>query len=221
VSYSGSCSQASPSSTSVIETVHGSILGGSPARSIPSTVHDEFRDVLFPQAAECRLDGGGRRSAANSAGGLVKVSVLALNGGQSRSSTPNPTRNRSATRASTALPNLWRTPITQSEGCLSQSRAARSSVQTSSATSLAPSKLRRLKWAYSSRWRLPREESRTPPTTQDRMFWPINGESFPRLQVITIEELLDGKRPRLPGTLNPYIQAQPADVSADQLTLGI
>jgi DNA modification methylase len=51
--------------------------------------------------------------------------------------------------------------------------------------------------------------------------WPINGESFPRLQVITIEELLAGKRPRLPGTLNPYIQAQPADVSADQLTLGI
>jgi DNA modification methylase len=37
---------------------------------------------------------------------------------------------------------------------------------------------------------------------------PANGVVYPRVQVITVTDLLAGKRPNLPGTLNPYIQAR-------------
>lgn len=37
---------------------------------------------------------------------------------------------------------------------------------------------------------------------------PGDGKTFPRVQVITVEELLAGKRPHMPVTINPYIQAQ-------------
>jgi NACHT-associated inactive restriction endonuclease len=36
---------------------------------------------------------------------------------------------------------------------------------------------------------------------------PVNGQTFPRVQVITVAELLTAKRPKTPLTLLPYIQA--------------
>ena len=36
---------------------------------------------------------------------------------------------------------------------------------------------------------------------------PVNGQTFPKLQAITVAELLQGKRPVMPQTLLPYIQA--------------
>jgi hypothetical protein len=47
--------------------------------------------------------------------------------------------------------------------------------------------------------------------------WPINGQTFPRIQVITIRELLDGKRPRLPTMLLPYGQAERAPAISGQV----
>lgn len=38
--------------------------------------------------------------------------------------------------------------------------------------------------------------------------YPTNGQPFPKVQIITIEELLDDKRPSMPNTLLPYFQAQ-------------
>jgi site-specific DNA-methyltransferase (adenine-specific) len=37
---------------------------------------------------------------------------------------------------------------------------------------------------------------------------PANGQAYPRLQHITIAELLDGKKPQMPGTVLPYIAAE-------------
>ncbi|MEU2981027.1 DNA methyltransferase [Streptomyces hirsutus] len=37
---------------------------------------------------------------------------------------------------------------------------------------------------------------------------PANGQKFPKVQIITVEELMTGKRPNLPLTLLPYFQAQ-------------
>jgi hypothetical protein len=50
---------------------------------------------------------------------------------------------------------------------------------------------------------------------------PRDGKSYPRVQIITVEELLDDKRPKLPATLLPYFQAQKRSSSGDeQLPLG-
>lgn len=38
---------------------------------------------------------------------------------------------------------------------------------------------------------------------------PANGQTFPRLQIITTSDLLAGKRPALPLILPPYVQARP------------
>lgn len=38
---------------------------------------------------------------------------------------------------------------------------------------------------------------------------PITGNTFPRVQIITVAELLAGKRPAMPTAILPYIQAQP------------
>jgi hypothetical protein len=51
--------------------------------------------------------------------------------------------------------------------------------------------------------------------------WPVHGQKFPKIQIITVADLLAGKRPRLPLTLMPYIAAkrlQPPD--PEQLELG-
>jgi DNA modification methylase len=37
--------------------------------------------------------------------------------------------------------------------------------------------------------------------------WPINGQTFPRVQVITVGELLKGKRPQVPTLIPPYVAA--------------
>ncbi|MFJ2953562.1 DNA methyltransferase [Streptomyces sp. NPDC087270] len=46
--------------------------------------------------------------------------------------------------------------------------------------------------------------------------WPINGEVFPKIQVITVQELLSGERPATPSLLTPYIQASKIVRAADQ-----
>lgn len=48
---------------------------------------------------------------------------------------------------------------------------------------------------------------------------PHYGEAFPRIQLITVDELLSGKRPRMPATMLPYIQALRAKTPADQGSL--
>jgi DNA modification methylase len=45
---------------------------------------------------------------------------------------------------------------------------------------------------------------------------PANGQKFPKVQLITVEELLQGKRPTLPNTLLPYFQAQKRVDKGDQ-----
>jgi hypothetical protein len=49
---------------------------------------------------------------------------------------------------------------------------------------------------------------------------PENGRSYPKAQIITVEDLLEGRRPKLPPTQLPYFQAKrrAADES-DQLSL--
>ncbi len=37
--------------------------------------------------------------------------------------------------------------------------------------------------------------------------WPVNGQSFPRVQIITVPELLNFQRPKMPPPLIPYISA--------------
>jgi hypothetical protein len=37
--------------------------------------------------------------------------------------------------------------------------------------------------------------------------WPINGQAFPKIQVITIADLLRGQRPSTPPLMLPYVQA--------------
>ena len=53
--------------------------------------------------------------------------------------------------------------------------------------------------------------------------YPANGQSFPKVQIITVEELLNDKRPHMPNTLLPYFQAQRRyDTSKDdQLSLDL
>jgi len=48
---------------------------------------------------------------------------------------------------------------------------------------------------------------------------PHYAEAFPRIQLITVDELLSGKRPRMPATMLPYIQALRAKTPADQNSL--
>jgi len=38
---------------------------------------------------------------------------------------------------------------------------------------------------------------------------PMTGASYPRVQIVTVAELLAGKRPKMPTAILPYIQAQP------------
>lgn len=38
--------------------------------------------------------------------------------------------------------------------------------------------------------------------------WPVNAQIFPKIQTITVAELLAGKRPQTPPTLTPYIAAK-------------
>ncbi len=48
-----------------------------------------------------------------------------------------------------------------------------------------------------------------------------NGRTYPKVQIITVEELLAGRRPQLPPVLPPYIAASRVQApAADQLTFG-
>jgi DNA modification methylase len=47
--------------------------------------------------------------------------------------------------------------------------------------------------------------------------WPITQETFPRVQAITIQELLSGKRPHMPAMLRPYPTAGKAAAPSGQL----
>ncbi|MGI8452202.1 MAG: DNA methyltransferase [Streptosporangiaceae bacterium] len=48
----------------------------------------------------------------------------------------------------------------------------------------------------------------------------VNGHTYPRVQILTVHELLTGKRPNLPTALLPYFQAQKRHEQAEQMTLG-
>lgn len=48
---------------------------------------------------------------------------------------------------------------------------------------------------------------------------PHYAEAFPRIQLITVDQLLSGQRPKMPPTLLPYIQALRAKTPADQPSL--
>lgn len=47
--------------------------------------------------------------------------------------------------------------------------------------------------------------------------WPVNGQVFPRVQVITIDELLAGNRPNMPSLLSPYAIATKSVPQSTQL----
>ena len=46
--------------------------------------------------------------------------------------------------------------------------------------------------------------------------WPVNGSTFPRIQVVTVRELLEGKQPRMPTLMLPYGQAARTQVTSGQ-----
>jgi len=48
---------------------------------------------------------------------------------------------------------------------------------------------------------------------------PGDGREYPRIQIVTVAELLEGKRPKLPPTYLPYFQAQRRGVADDHPTL--
>jgi hypothetical protein len=50
--------------------------------------------------------------------------------------------------------------------------------------------------------------------------WPVNGQTFPRLQVITVDDLLAGKRPRMPTPISPYSTATRSAPESAQLGFG-
>ncbi len=48
---------------------------------------------------------------------------------------------------------------------------------------------------------------------------PANNQSFPKVQTITVSELLRGKSPTMPTALLPYFQAQRRYAPSDQIHL--
>jgi hypothetical protein len=44
--------------------------------------------------------------------------------------------------------------------------------------------------------------------TSGNYIWPVNHAPYPKLQIMTVTELLDGKRPHTPTPLLPYIKAK-------------
>lgn len=49
---------------------------------------------------------------------------------------------------------------------------------------------------------------------------PRDGKTYPKVQIITVDELLNDKRPNLPSTLLPYFQAQKRVEEDEQMSLG-
>lgn len=50
--------------------------------------------------------------------------------------------------------------------------------------------------------------------------WPLDNRAYPKVQIITIETLLNDGRIRMPPSLNPYIQATRQAAPKKQMTLG-
>lgn len=50
--------------------------------------------------------------------------------------------------------------------------------------------------------------------------WSVDGRTFPKVQVLTVAELLAGQRPNMPTPFLPYVQAQRL-VDDRQMRLGI
>ncbi len=50
---------------------------------------------------------------------------------------------------------------------------------------------------------------------------PGDGREYPRIQIITVAEMLEGRRPKLPPTLLPYFQAQRRGADDAQLTFDV
>jgi DNA modification methylase len=48
--------------------------------------------------------------------------------------------------------------------------------------------------------------------------WPVNGQTYPRIQVVTVADLLHGIRPNMPPLMLPYIQAVKALPPSLQMT---
>jgi hypothetical protein len=46
----------------------------------------------------------------------------------------------------------------------------------------------------------------------------LTGQSYPKIQIISIARLMAGERPKMPTAILPYLKAKPRD--PDQLTLG-
>jgi hypothetical protein len=51
--------------------------------------------------------------------------------------------------------------------------------------------------------------------------WEWNGQEYPRSQILTIGELLDDRKPRMPTPLPPYIEATRMKDGSRQATLGL
>ena len=47
----------------------------------------------------------------------------------------------------------------------------------------------------------------------------VVGNSYPRLQLVTIEELLSGSKPSVPLVIPPYTEALPVQEVMDEMTL--
>jgi DNA methylase/Restriction endonuclease len=50
--------------------------------------------------------------------------------------------------------------------------------------------------------------------------WPVNRQPYPLVQLLTVGDLLAGKRPNMPTPFLPYIQAKRLAAPTEQLTLG-
>jgi hypothetical protein len=50
--------------------------------------------------------------------------------------------------------------------------------------------------------------------------WPVNHQPYPVVQLLTVADLLSGRRPNMPTPFLPYIQAKRLTAPTEQLTLG-
>jgi len=49
------------------------------------------------------------------------------------------------------------------------------------------------------------------------VWWVLLDQGFPKVQIISVEQLLAGQRPKMPPTLMPYTAAQRHGVSDGQI----
>ncbi len=51
--------------------------------------------------------------------------------------------------------------------------------------------------------------------------WPVNAAVFPKIQILTVQQLLDGQRPKMPPALLPYIAARRGEAASAQLAFEV